>query len=120
MSTLHVIDHPLICHKVTRIRDKDTGTKDFRELVDEISLLMAYEVTRDLPLEEIEIEDMTKEEIDAYPSMTVYQVKKGDTLWSLAKKYNTTVRDIQELNDIDTVESLREGQKIIILKKLRF
>ena len=56
MSTLHVIDHPLICHKVTRIRDKDTGTKDFRELVDEISLLMAYEVTRDLPLEEIEIE----------------------------------------------------------------
>lgn len=56
MSKLHVIDHPLICHKMTRIRCKTTVTKEFRELVDEISMLMAYEVTRDLPLEEIEIE----------------------------------------------------------------
>ena len=50
------MDHPLVRHKVTMLRDKNTSTKDFRELVEEISLLMAYEVTRDLPLEEVEIE----------------------------------------------------------------
>lgn len=56
MSTLHVLDHPLIQHKLTLMRDKETGPKDFRELLDEIALLMGYEVTRDLPLEETEIE----------------------------------------------------------------
>jgi len=56
LSTLHVIDHPLIQHKLTYIRDKHTGTKEFRELVDEVSTLMAFEITRDMPLEEIEIE----------------------------------------------------------------
>lgn len=56
MSTLHVIEHPLIQHKLTYIRDKHTGTKEFRELVDEVSTLMAFEITRDMPLEEIEIE----------------------------------------------------------------
>ena len=79
-----------------------------------------FEQSRLNVVEEVEIEDMTKEEMDTYTSMTVYQVKKGDTLWSLAKRYNTTVKDIQELNDIDTPESLKEGQKIIILKKIRF
>lgn len=56
MSEVYVIDHPLIQHKLTMIRDKNTGPKDFRELVDEVSLLMAYEVTRDMPLEEVEVE----------------------------------------------------------------
>ena len=56
MSTLHIFDHPLICHKITMMRDKNTNTKDFRELAEEITMLMAYEVTRDLPLEDIEIE----------------------------------------------------------------
>ena len=56
MSTLHIIDHPLIQHKLTIMRDKDTGTKYFRELLNEISLLMGYEITRDLPLEDVEIE----------------------------------------------------------------
>lgn len=51
-----VFDHPLIQHKLTIIRDKNTGAKEFRELVEEVSMLMAYEVTRNLPLEEIEIE----------------------------------------------------------------
>jgi len=51
-----VLDHPLIQHKVSLMRDKETGTKDFRELLEEISTLMAYEVTRDLPMKEIEIE----------------------------------------------------------------
>lgn len=56
MSTLHVIDHPLIQHKLTIMRDKSTGTKYFRELLNEISLLMGYEITRDLPLRDVEIE----------------------------------------------------------------
>ena len=56
MSNLHVIDHPLITHKLSIMRDKNTGSKDFRQLLDEISMLMGYEVTRDLPLEDIEIE----------------------------------------------------------------
>ncbi|MDK2902752.1 MAG: uracil phosphoribosyltransferase [Clostridiales bacterium] len=51
-----VLDHPLIQHKLTLLRDKSTGSKEFRELLDEIAMLMAYEVTRDLPLKEVEIE----------------------------------------------------------------
>ncbi|MBQ2729837.1 MAG: uracil phosphoribosyltransferase [Clostridia bacterium] len=56
MSTLHVIDHPLITHKLSIMRDVNTGSKDFRQLLDEISMLMGYEVTRDLPLEDVEIQ----------------------------------------------------------------
>jgi len=56
MGRLFVMDHPLIQHKISLIRDKKTGTKDFRDLVSEIAMLMAYEVTRDLPLKEVEIE----------------------------------------------------------------
>lgn len=56
MEKLHVIDHPLIAHKLTIMRDKRTGSKDFRQLLDEIAMLMGYEVTRDLPLTSISIE----------------------------------------------------------------
>ncbi len=56
MSTLHIIDHPLIQHKLSIMRDVNTGSKDFRQLLDEIAMLMGYEVTRDLPLDDIEIE----------------------------------------------------------------
>ena len=56
MSQVHIIDHPMIQHKLTIMRDKETGSKDFRELLDEISLLMGYEITRDLPLEDKQIE----------------------------------------------------------------
>ncbi len=56
MSTFHLVDHPLIQHKLTIMRDKDTPSKDFRVLLDEISMLMGYELTRDLPLEDVEIE----------------------------------------------------------------
>ncbi|MEC9488537.1 MAG: uracil phosphoribosyltransferase [Halanaerobium sp.] len=55
MNNVHVIDHPLIQHKLSIIRDESTGAKEFRELVEELSMLMAYEVTRDLELEETEI-----------------------------------------------------------------
>ena len=53
---LHIIDHPLVQHKISLLRDKTTGTKEFRELVSEIAMFICYEATRDLPLKEIEIE----------------------------------------------------------------
>ena len=56
MGQVHVIDHPLVQHKLTLMRQKDCGTKDFRQLLEEIAMLMAYEGTRSLPLKEIEIE----------------------------------------------------------------
>ncbi|WP_445489268.1 uracil phosphoribosyltransferase [Niallia sp. 03133] len=56
MAKVFVFDHPLIQHKLTYIREVQTGTKEFRELVDEVATLMAFEITRDMPLEEIEIE----------------------------------------------------------------
>lgn len=55
MAKVHVFDHPLIQHKLSYIRDEKTGTKEFRELVDEVGMLMAYEVTRDLELDEVTI-----------------------------------------------------------------
>ncbi len=56
MSKVFEMNHPLIQHKLSLIRDKNTGSKEFRELVKEVSMLLAFEVTRDLPLEEVEIE----------------------------------------------------------------
>ena len=56
MSTVHVVDHPLVQHKLTLMRQTECSTKDFRQLLDEIAMLMTYEVTRDLPLQEIEIQ----------------------------------------------------------------
>ena len=51
-----ILDHPLIQHKISLLRDKNTGSKEFRELISEIAMLMCYEATRDLPLKEVEIE----------------------------------------------------------------
>ena len=56
MSQVHVIDHPLIQHKLTLMRQKETGAKDFRELLSEIAMLMCYEATRNLPTEDVEVE----------------------------------------------------------------
>ncbi len=56
MSQLHIINHPMVQHKLSIMRNKETGSKDFRQLLKEISLLMGYEVTRDIPLDPIEIE----------------------------------------------------------------
>ncbi len=56
MENVHIIDHPLIQHKISMLRDKHTGTAEFRALIEEIAMLMAYEALRDLPLEEIEVE----------------------------------------------------------------
>src|ERR1700685_4281984 len=56
MEGVTVVDHPLVQHKLTLIRDKNLSTKSFRELLNEIGMLLCYEVTRDLPLETVEIE----------------------------------------------------------------
>ncbi len=56
MGKVHVLDHPLIQHKLTFIRDVNTGTKEFRELVDEVAALMAFEITRNLQLQEVTVE----------------------------------------------------------------
>lgn len=55
MSKVHIMDHPLIVHKITRLRDENTPVKEFRELVNEIALLMGYEATRDLELKDKEV-----------------------------------------------------------------
>lgn len=56
MQNVFIFDHPLIQHKISLLRDKNTSSKEFRELVSEISVLMGYEVTRDIPLKEVELE----------------------------------------------------------------
>lgn len=56
MSKPFIMDHPLIQHKITLLRDKNTGSKEFRELINEIAMLMCYEATRDMPTKSIEIE----------------------------------------------------------------
>ena len=56
MSILHILDHPLLQHKLTWLRNQETGSRDFRQLTREIAMLMTYEITRDFPLTPIEIE----------------------------------------------------------------
>lgn len=53
---LHILDHPLLQHKITLLRDKNTGSKEFRELVEEVTMFMTYEATRDLPLKQIKVQ----------------------------------------------------------------
>ena len=82
MSTLHVITHPLVQHKLTLMRQKDASTNSFRRLLDELSTLMAYEVTRDMPLQEVEIETpletMTGQMIDGKKLVLVSILRAGD------------------------------------------
>ena len=56
MENVVMFDHPLIQHKISRLRDKNTGTNEFRKLIEEIAMLMGYEALRDLPLKDVEIE----------------------------------------------------------------
>ena len=71
-------------------------------------------------LDNVKFIDMDREELNKYPSMTVYAVKKGDTLWNLAKRFNTTVKDILEVNGLEENNGVNQGQKVIILKKSNF
>lgn len=56
MSNVSILDHPLIKHKISMLRDKNTGTNEFRKLIEEIAMLMGYEALRDLPVEDVEVE----------------------------------------------------------------
>lgn len=56
MRNVMILEHPLIKHKISTLRDKNTGTSEFRKLIEEISMLMGYEALRDLPIEDVEIE----------------------------------------------------------------
>jgi uracil phosphoribosyltransferase len=81
MGELYIIDHPLVQHKLTIMRDKNTGTKDFKKILTEISTLMGYELTRDLPLTDIEIETpicrMTGKEISGKKIAIVPVLRAG-------------------------------------------
>ncbi len=80
MEKVHVMNHPLILHKLTFLRDKNTGNKNFRELVEEIATLMAYEATRDLELVECEVETpicSTKSKILAGKKMAVVPILRA-------------------------------------------
>ena len=82
MSTLHLISHPLVQHKLTLMRQKDASTNSFRRLLDELSTLMAYEVSRDMPLQDVEIETpletMTGQVIDGKKLVLVSILRAGD------------------------------------------
>lgn len=82
MSNVHVIDHPLVQHKLTLMRRKDASTKTFRTLLNELSSLMAYEVMRDMPLQDIQIETpletMTSKVIDGKKLVFVSILRAGN------------------------------------------
>ena len=82
MSKVITIDHPLVQHKLSLLRDKDTGSKAFRELVYELAMLMAYEVTRDMPLQDVTIETpletMTAKMIDGKKLVLVSILRAGN------------------------------------------
>ena len=63
MKNVTILDHPLIQHKISLLRNKNTGTNEFRSLIEEIAMLMGYEALRDLPLEDVEVET-PKEAVD--------------------------------------------------------
>jgi uracil phosphoribosyltransferase len=81
---VHVIDHPLVQHKLTLMRRKDTSTKSFRELAREVSILLAYEITRDMPMQDIEIETplekMTSRVIDGKKIVLASILRAGNGL----------------------------------------
>ena len=82
MSNVHLVDHPLVQHKLTLMRRKDASTNSFRRLLGELSTLMAYEVTRDMPLQDIEIETpletMTGKVIDGKKQVLVSILRAGN------------------------------------------
>jgi uracil phosphoribosyltransferase len=81
MSNVHLVDHPLVQHKLTLMRRKDASTNSFRRLLNELSMLMAYEVTRDMPMQDIEIETpletMTAKVIDGKKLVFVSILRAG-------------------------------------------
>ncbi|HHX60504.1 MAG TPA: DUF3794 domain-containing protein [Epulopiscium sp.] len=111
---------PVVTSKVEDIRILTQGK---REVVVEFKIcnkIEVYEKKSIYLLENVELEDINIEDLKKLPSMTIYTVKKGDSYWSIAKKYNTTLEEIKELNEIDLDAALYPGQKIMILKKVNY
>ena len=104
MATI-ILNHPLIDHKLTIMRNKETGTKEFRQNLDEIAMLMAYEVTKSLPLQNIEIEtpicSMTGKKLDK----KMYYHHSG---W-LGGLKSKTARQFLEKDPVGFVESAVKG-----------
>ena len=82
MSNVHLVDHPLVQHKLSLMRRKDASTNSFRRLLNELSMLMAYEVTRDMPMQDVEIETpletMTTKVIDGKKLVLVSILRAGN------------------------------------------
>ncbi len=89
MSKVTIFDHPLIQHKLSILRDENTGTKEFRELITEIAMLMCYEATRNLPLEDVKIKtpltEMTAKKI---AGRKLAAFRKGRSYRSLSRRGN--------------------------------
>ena len=107
MSKVMVFDHPLIQHKVGMLRRKETNSKDFRDFVKEVGMLMGFEVTRDLPLEDVEIEtpicktvckQLTGEDIAIVPILRA-GLGFGRYVGSLSKCKGWTHRPLQRPRD---------------------
>jgi len=98
MASITVLDHPLLRHKLTLLRDRETTTAKFRQVAREISLLMAYEVTRDLPLQEIDIETPLE------PMRAAYLVGKKLCIVSILRAGNGILEGM-----LDLVPSARVG-----------
>nr|MCR4594742.1 uracil phosphoribosyltransferase [Clostridiales bacterium] len=82
MANVTITNHPLIQHKLTLLRDKKTGSKEFRSLISEIASLLCYEATRDLPLEEVEIEtpiDICKAKVIAGKKLAFVPILRAGT-----------------------------------------
>lgn len=107
----------------TKVEDIRILTQGKREVVVEFKVCNMIEVYIKQSLylmEDVEVEDIDIEVLKKLPSMVIYMVKKGDTYWNIAKKYNTTLEEIKELNEIDLDVDLYPGQKIMILKKVSY
>lgn len=81
-DNVHLIDHPLVQHKLTIMRDKNTGTQAFRQLIREISILMGYEILRDMPMEEVEVEtplEKMKSKVLAGKKMCIVPILRAGT-----------------------------------------
>jgi uracil phosphoribosyltransferase len=120
MSNVHLVDHPLVQHKLTLMRRKEASTNSFRRLLNEISMLMAYEVTRDMPMQDIEIETpletMNAKVIDGKKVVLVSILRAGtgilDGMLSVVPGARVghigLYRDPKTLTAVEAVERLKE------------
>ncbi|NLI88845.1 MAG: DUF3794 domain-containing protein [Epulopiscium sp.] len=117
------IDENSIAVVTSKVEDIKLLTQGKRELTVEFKICNNVEVYNKQPLyllEDVELKDIDVEDLKQLPSMIIYTVKKGDSYWKIAKKYNTTLEEIKEINEIDLDEDIYPGQKIMILKKANY